>query len=49
MGEILQREDLVFKRPGDGIQISDINRVIGRRVTKDISEDVVINPSDFEI
>lgn len=48
-GDILQREDLVYKRPGDGIQISDISRVIGRRVTKDIPQDVVINPTDFEI
>jgi len=47
-GDVLQREDLVFKRPGDGIQISNISQAIGKTVKRDISEDVVINPTDLE-
>ena len=47
-GDVLKREDLAFKRPGDGIPISDIDQLIGKTLKRDISTDVVIAYSDIE-
>ena len=42
VGEILQRQDITFKRPGNGIQISELHSVIGKKVVKDILRDSII-------
>jgi sialic acid synthase SpsE len=47
-GEILQRQDITFKRPGNGIQISDLDLVIGKKIVKKISEDSIIESSNLE-
>jgi N-acetylneuraminate synthase len=42
VGDILQMEDLVFKRPGNGIQISDLKNVIGKRMVNNVPKDFII-------
>jgi sialic acid synthase SpsE len=48
VGEILHRDDITFKRPGNGIQISDLHSVIGRKIVKNIPKDSIINVSNLE-
>ena len=48
VGEILQREDITFKRPGNGIQISELHSIIGKKVLKEISKDSIIDASNLE-
>jgi len=36
-GEILQKEDLIALRPGDGISPMDIGKVIGKHILKDVN------------
>jgi len=47
-GEILLGKDVAFKRPGNGIQISDLNSVIGKKIVRDIPKDSIIKPTDLE-
>lgn len=47
-GDILSPEDLDAKRPGDGIRPDKKDILIGKRLKRDISEDCIIYPSDFE-
>jgi sialic acid synthase SpsE len=49
VGEILKKEDFVFKRPGNGIQISDLNKVLGKKMVKNVHKDFIVNYSDIEI
>ena len=46
-GETISREDIVFKRPGNGISIEELANVIGKTVLRDLQADVVIQPSDM--
>jgi N-acetylneuraminate synthase len=48
VGYTIKRDDIIFKRPGDGIQISDIDFVIGKTVTKNIPSNSIIELSDIE-
>jgi sialic acid synthase SpsE len=48
VGHKILRDDIIFKRPGDGIQISDIDSVIGKTVTKNIPRNCIILKSDIE-
>lgn len=41
-GEIIQREDIVFKRPGTGISPNNLNRVVGKKALHDIKADTII-------
>lgn len=41
-GEVIQKEDLMPKRPGTGISPIYADIVIGRRVTKDLEEDTIL-------
>lgn len=42
-GHILEKEDLIMKRPGDGISPMDIEKVLGRATTKDLDEDEILS------
>lgn len=42
-GHILEQEDLIMKRPGDGISPMDIEKVLGRATTKDLAEDEILS------
>ena len=48
VGEILQRQDITFKRPGNGIKISDLDSVIGKKVILSIPKDSIIEASNLE-
>ena len=41
-GTIITKNMLVIKRPGTGIEPKDINKVIGKRIKKDIEKDNII-------
>jgi N-acetylneuraminate synthase len=45
--EILTRDNVTFKRPGTGISPADLDKVLGRKVTKNISEDELIYWDDL--
>jgi N,N'-diacetyllegionaminate synthase len=47
-GHILQIEDLVMKRPGNGLSASFIPLILGRKIKEDMSYDNMINLSDLE-
>jgi N-acetylneuraminate synthase len=47
-GEILKREDLDAKRPGDGISPDKIDMLIGKKLKKDITGDSLIYLKDVE-
>lgn len=42
-GEIIERDDLMPKRPGTGISPEFTEIIIGRKVTRDLEEDTVLN------
>ena len=43
---IIRAEDLTAKRPGDGISVSDYDKIIGMKVVRDISADEMIMWND---
>ena len=47
-GHILSEDDVVFKRPGNGIPPDEIRYVIGRKLKRDIPEDEIIAWEDLE-
>jgi sialic acid synthase SpsE len=47
-GETIRTDDLDAKRPGTGIPPNEINSVIGRKVSRDIQEDELINRIDLK-
>lgn len=47
-GEILKKEDLVFKRPGIGIPPYEIAFVTGKKVNKFLEEDSILHWTDLE-
>lgn len=46
-GEILQKENLDFKRPGTGIRPDEVKYILGRKVNKNIDEDELIRWEDL--
>ena len=42
-GQVIEMEDLKFKRPGTGLKGADIFKIIGRKAILDIAEDTIIN------
>lgn len=46
-GEILQKLDIDFKRPGTGIRPDEIKYILGRKINKDIGEDELIKWEDL--
>jgi len=47
-GQELQRNDLGFRRPGTGIPPFEVDRMIGRRASRDLVEGTVLSESDIE-
>ncbi|RZB29751.1 MAG: hypothetical protein SRB1_02031 [Desulfobacteraceae bacterium Eth-SRB1] len=45
--EVLKREDLVFKRPGTGIQPDQLNKALGKILNRDIEKDKTIFLGDL--
>ena len=46
-GSILKDENIVARRPGNGISPMDIDKIIGKKVNKDLAEDHILSWSDF--
>ena len=46
--QIISREDITFKRPGDGIPPSEFTRIINKMALKDINEDEKITYNDLK-
>lgn len=46
-GHVLQREDIVYKRPGTGIAPDELKYVIGRKLKHAIQEDELLKWEDF--
>lgn len=46
-GQIITEQMLTHKRPGTGISPSDIAKVIGKKCTRDLMEDTILQFSDF--
>ncbi len=47
-GRVLVRDDLAFKKPGDGMSAANWKAVVGRRVTRDLSADHMLADADLE-
>jgi N-acetylneuraminate synthase len=47
-GTVLIREDLAFKKPGDGMPAAKWRAVIGRRVARDLAADHMLAEADLE-
>ena len=47
-GEIINSKMLSIKRPGNGIQPSKFNEIVGKKALRHISKDTIIKESDFE-
>jgi sialic acid synthase SpsE len=45
---VLKEDDVIMKRPGDGIPPKQLDLVIGRRLVKDLEEDHKLTFEDFE-
>ena len=46
-GHILGKQDLAFKKPGDGISAAQWKSVIGKRIAVDLGPDHKLSPVDF--
>lgn len=42
-GHFIEKEDLIMRRPGDGISPMEIEKVLGRAVSKDLNEDEILS------
>jgi N,N'-diacetyllegionaminate synthase len=47
-GSKINKSDLIMKRPGDGISPMDIEKLVDKKLTRDISADDKLQWSDFE-
>ncbi len=47
IGHILTKDDLIMKRPGDGISPMDVSKIIGCSLTKSLAEDTKLTMSDI--
>ena len=46
-GKKISLKDLDFKKPGDGIKANQLNKVLGKRVKKDIKSNTKLQLSHF--
>ena len=46
-GDILSNNDITFKRPGSGIDPSDIDKIIGKCINKDLEADHILTWEDI--
>lgn len=47
-GHVLTIDDLAVKRPGDGISAADVMLVVGKKLTKNLTENQKLVKTDFE-
>ena len=46
-GEIIREENLAVKRPGNGLAPSEMQKVIGKRLARDIERDEMVKWTDI--
>ena len=49
VGKVIDRDDIEFKRPGNGFDPSKYHELIGRIAVREINEDEQLNISDLEV
>jgi len=47
-GTYLEQNHLAFKKPGTGIPAKDLNKVLGKRLVRDVEKDEMVQESDIE-
>ena len=47
-GYMIKKKDLIMKKPGDGISYKYIEKVIGKKLKKDLDDKKILKWSDFE-
>lgn len=47
-GQVIERGDLAFKKPGTGIRADRVDAVIGKRLARDVALDHVFSDKDFQ-
>jgi len=47
-GEIISENDLVFKRPGNGLEPKNLNLLVGNKAKRDLKEEEMIQWSDID-
>jgi N,N'-diacetyllegionaminate synthase len=47
-GSTLRREDLTAKKPGTGIPFKDLDKVVGRRLSRDLPSNEILDHADLE-
>ena len=47
LGKVIEREDLSFKRPAHGISPRFINEILGKKATKNLEEDSILQWNDL--
>jgi N,N'-diacetyllegionaminate synthase len=47
-GEVVQPQDVTFKRPGSGLEPFRIDDVVGRRLARDVAIDMPLAGADIE-
>jgi N,N'-diacetyllegionaminate synthase len=47
-GHVIQKKDIVFKRPGDGISPNNYEAIIGKKTVRRIYGDEIIYPKDLQ-
>lgn len=47
-GHVVRPEDLAFKKPGTGIPAKEQSTLWGKRLRRDVADDVLVAPEDFE-
>lgn len=47
-GEVLRRDAIAARRPGVGLPVAEMERLLGRTLRRDVQEDYPLRPEDFE-
>lgn len=47
-GAIIEEKHLTYKRPGTGISPSELNRIVGKKINKDLKADTILKYEDLE-
>jgi N-acetylneuraminate synthase len=46
-GQVLEKKDLAFKKPGTGLPAGEYGKWVGRKISRDLPEDHLLSETDF--
>ncbi len=46
-GAVIERDDLIAKRPGNGIAPNEVERILGKKLANDVSADYMVRENDY--